>query len=48
MHKIKWNVLVNNLVLVKLGQEMGTDCRLTRAIHDIGEMILIFLNGVFN
>lgn len=31
---------IQSLVLVKLGQELGTDSRLARAIHDAIEILL--------
>lgn len=35
MARIKWDQLMTALVLVRLGQELGTDSRLARAIHDL-------------
>lgn len=31
----RWDGLLTALVLVRLGQELGTDSRLARAIHDL-------------
>lgn len=30
-----WNRLLKSLLLVRLGQELGTDSRLARAVHDM-------------
>lgn len=38
MHRMKprrWDGILFALVLVRLGQELGTDSRLARAIHDL-------------
>lgn len=35
MRRIEWNQLMTALVLVRLGQELGTDSRLARTIHDV-------------
>lgn len=32
---MNWNDLVRGLLLVRLGQELGTDSPLARAIHDL-------------
>jgi hypothetical protein len=34
------NQWIQSLVLVKLGQELGSDSRLARAIHDAIEILL--------
>jgi hypothetical protein len=33
--KIDWDRLLNALLLVRLGQELGSDTPLARAIHDV-------------
>lgn len=33
--KIDWDRLLNALLLVRLGQELGSATPLTRAIHDV-------------
>lgn len=38
--RIAWSRAVEALVLVKFGQELGTDSRLARAIHDAIEILL--------
>lgn len=36
----RWSSLLHALVLVRLGQELGTDSRLARAVHDLVEAVL--------
>lgn len=40
MHRI--SNLMPALVLVRIGQELGTDSRLARAIHDVIEIVVAF------
>ena len=35
-----WNAIIQSLVLVRLGQELGTDSRLARALHDLFDAVL--------
>ena len=35
----RWNAALQSLVLVRLGQELGTDSPATRAIHDLLELL---------
>jgi hypothetical protein len=35
MRRIQWNQLMTALVLVRIGQELGTDSRLSRAIYEL-------------
>ena len=35
MNGLNWNTLIQALVLVRIGQELGTESRLARAIHDV-------------
>ena len=44
--KIKWNQIIHALVLVKLGQELGTHCQLTQTIHDSIELVVTFLGAM--
>jgi len=37
---VDWNALIQSLVLVRLGQELGTDSRLARAVHELLEAVL--------
>jgi len=40
MRRARWSAIINALVLVRLGQELGTDSRLARAVHDAIEILL--------
>lgn len=42
---IRWNELLRVLVLVRLGQELGTDSRLARMVHDTITLLLT-LGGI--
>jgi len=35
MNGLNWNALIQALVLVRIGQELGTESRLARALHDV-------------
>jgi hypothetical protein len=35
MNSLNWNSLIQALVLIRIGQELGTESRLARAIHDV-------------
>jgi hypothetical protein len=35
MNGLNWNGLIQALVLIRIGQELGTDSRLARALHDL-------------
>lgn len=43
MPRVKLNSLLHALVLVRLGQELGTDSRLARAVHDMIELVVAVL-----
>jgi len=43
MRNMSWNGLIQTLVLVRLGQELGTDSRLARAVHDLFDAVLTVL-----
>lgn len=45
MTRIRWNEIVRALVLIRMGQELGTDSRLARMIHD-GIQLLLTLGGI--
>lgn len=34
-----WNAALQSLVLVRLGQELGTDSPAARALHDLVELL---------
>jgi len=35
MIRLNWNAIIQALVLVRLGQELGTQSQLARAVHDV-------------
>ena len=35
----RWNAALQSLVLVRIGQELGTDSPAARAIHDLLELL---------
>ena len=35
----RWNAALQSLVLVRLGQELGTDSPAARAVHDLLELL---------
>ena len=43
MRRIDWNAWITALTLVHLGQQLGTDSKLSRAIFDIGELLAAIL-----
>jgi hypothetical protein len=40
--RLNWSQALQALALVKIGQEIGHDTRLARAIHDVIELLLAF------
>ncbi len=40
----KWSAIVRSLVLVRIGQELGTDSQLARAIHDAIDAVLAIVS----
>jgi len=40
MRGVNWSSMLQAAVLVRLGQELGTDSRLARAIHDLIELVV--------
>jgi hypothetical protein len=42
---LRWNELMRAMVLVRLGQELGTDSRLARLVHDWITLVLT-LGGI--
>lgn len=40
--KINWNAALRSLVLVRLGQDLGSDSTLARLIHDSITLLLTF------
>ncbi len=43
MKRIDWDAAIRSLVLVRLGQELGTDSPLARMVHDSITIALTFL-----
>lgn len=43
MNHPDWNALIYTLVLVRLGQELGTDSRLARAVHDLFDAVMTMM-----
>jgi hypothetical protein len=43
MIRPNWSSIVHSLVLIRLGQELGSDSRLARAIHDVIEIVVTFV-----
>ena len=41
--KVKIDSILHALILVKIGQDMGTDSRLARSVHDFIDMIIAIL-----
>lgn len=35
----RWSTALNSLVLVRIGQELGTDSAAARVVHDLIELI---------
>jgi hypothetical protein len=40
---MNWDKIIHALVLVRMGQELGTDSRIARAVHALAEIIV----GIF-
>jgi hypothetical protein len=40
MSRPTWSAVVRCLLLVRIGQELGTDSRLARAVHDAIDAVL--------
>lgn len=45
--KIKWDTIINNLVLIKIGQELGSDSRLSQGIYTVIELVIHIFSGIF-
>ena len=37
--KRQWNAAMQSLVLIRMGQELGTDSPAARAVHDLLELL---------
>jgi len=42
----RWNAALQSLVLVRIGQELGTDSPAARAIHDLLELLAGFAGAL--
>lgn len=42
MKTLSWNTLIQALVLVRIGQELGTESAFARALHDLVAAVLAF------
>lgn len=40
MTRLNWNAIIQSLVLIRLGQELGTESQLARAVHDVVVSVL--------
>lgn len=43
MKQIDWDAMIRSLVLVRLGQELGTQSPLAKMVHDCITLALTFL-----
>ena len=41
---VRWNAIIQALVLVRLGQELGTESALARAVHDVLVALMALLH----
>jgi hypothetical protein len=42
MNNVPWNTAIQALVLIRIGQELGTQSQFARAIHDLVAAVLAF------
>jgi len=40
MNTFNWNAIIQALVLIRIGQELGTDSRLARALHEVVQALM--------
>ncbi len=40
MNSLNWNGIIQALVLIRIGQELGTDSRLARALHEVVQALM--------
>lgn len=43
MIQLNWNAIIQALVLIRLGQELGTQSQLARAVHEVLASVLAVL-----
>ena len=41
MKTVNWNAVIQGLVLIRMGQELGTESRLAKAVHDLVEVVMV-------
>lgn len=41
MKSVQWDFLIRSLLLIRLGQELGTESPLARAIHDVFRALVV-------
>jgi len=41
MKTFNLNAIIQGLVLIRMGQELGTDSRLAKAVHDLVEVVMV-------
>lgn len=44
MTRPNWTTAIRGLLLVRIGQELGTDSRLARAVHDAIDAVLAIVS----
>lgn len=37
--RVRWNDMIQALVLVRIGQDLGSDTKLARLLHDLVELL---------
>jgi len=40
MKRFNWNAIIQSLVLIRLGQELGTESQVAKAVHDLVTTLL--------
>jgi hypothetical protein len=41
MRRFNWNAIIQALVLIRLGQELGSESQIAKAVHDIVAAVLV-------
>lgn len=44
--KINWNKILNAIILIKIGQDLGTYSKSSVAVHDVIELISNLFNAI--
>lgn len=45
--RLNWDAAMRALVLIRIGQELGSDTNAARAIHDVIEILAALSGGFF-